>query len=79
MRSFPNAHSQPELSYLGHRLSRTGVATEHDKISKVQDWLIPLNVKELRGFLGLAGYYRKFVHNYSIITRPLTELLRKNT
>lgn len=68
--------AQPELNYLGHTISVRGVATDIDKIWQV--WPVPSSVKEVCDFLGLVGYYRRFVRHFGIIARPLTNQLRKH-
>ncbi|GBG92871.1 hypothetical protein CBR_g57598 [Chara braunii] len=64
--------------YLGHRLSANGLEPEATKVEVIQNWPQPANVRELRSFLGLAFYYRKFVPKFSIIAHPLSRLTSKN-
>lgn len=67
-----------EVAFLGHIVTDQGVKPNPDKISVIKGWPLPKNQKELKGFLGILGYYRRFIRDFAKITKPLTAQLRKD-
>ncbi|WVZ76442.1 hypothetical protein U9M48_024418 [Paspalum notatum var. saurae] len=67
-----------EVRFLGHVVSKGGIAVDPSKVSTVTNWKVPEIPKEIHGFLGLAGYYRRFIENFSRIAKPMTSLLEKD-
>jgi hypothetical protein len=67
-----------ELNYLGHVVTRKGVKPDPEKVKTIKNFPIPKNTTDVKSFLGLAGYYRKFILQFSKIVEPLTELLKKS-
>src|SRR5438128_1457984 len=66
-----------EVSFLGHILSAKGIAVDPSKVQEVLEWKAPTSVTEIRSFLGLAGYYRRFIPDFSKTAKPMTKLLQK--
>ena len=66
------------MVFLGHVISEVRISVDASKVEAMVDWARPTNVSEIRSFLGLASYYRRFVEGFSRIAVPLTQLARKN-
>jgi hypothetical protein len=66
-----------EIKFLGHTISQDEIAIDLEKVQEVMDWKPPTTVRQIRRFLGLAGYYRRFIPDFSRIAKPMTKLLKK--
>jgi hypothetical protein len=66
-----------EISFLGHIISEGGILVDLSKVKDVLSWITPQNILDIRSFLGLIGYYRRFIEGFSKISKPMIELLEK--
>jgi hypothetical protein len=65
-----------EVPFLGHVLSAEGVAIDPDKVKDILDWKPPVSIHQVHSFLGMAGYYHRFIPDFSKVSKPITELLK---
>jgi hypothetical protein len=65
------------MKFLGHTISSDGISIDPSKVQEVMDWKPPTSVHQIRSFLYLAGYYRRFIRDFSKIAKPMTERLKK--
>jgi hypothetical protein len=68
-----------EIQFLGHILSAKGIAVDPSKVKDILEWKLPTTVHQVQSFLGLAGYYRRFIPDFSKIVKPITGLLKNDT
>jgi hypothetical protein len=66
-----------EIKFLGHTISQDRISVDPEKVQEVMDWKPPTTVRQIQSFLGLAGYYRQFIPDFSRIAKPMTELLKE--
>lgn len=66
-----------EIQYLGHIITREGITVDPEKIRTIMEWPVPKDVTDIRSFMGLAGYYRRFVEGFSRVEYPITSLQKK--
>jgi hypothetical protein len=67
-----------QVAFLGHVILMRGIFVDPSKVQDVLSWNAPTNIGDIRSFLGLAGYYRRFSEGFSKISKPITELLEKD-
>jgi hypothetical protein len=67
-----------QFAFLGHVISKGGIFVDPSKVQDVLSWKAPTSVSDIRSFLGLAGYYRRFIEGFLKISKPMTELLEKD-
>jgi hypothetical protein len=67
-----------QVAFLGHVISKGGISVDPSKVQDILSWNAPTSVSDIRSFLGLAGYYRRFIEGFSKISKPMAELLEKD-
>lgn len=73
-----NVFAVNEVEYLGHVVTNKGIQPDPKKVSAIKNYRRPGNVRDVRAFLGLVGYYRRFIKDFAQIAKPLTELTKKD-
>ena len=66
-----------EIQHLGHVVNKEGILVDPEKIWEIKDWLVPKDVTDVRSFMGIIGYYRRFIEGFSRIANPITSLPKK--
>jgi hypothetical protein len=67
-----------QVAFLGHIISKGGISVDQSKVQDVLSWKAPTSVGDIRSFLGLTGYYQRFIEGFLKISKPMTELLKKD-